>query len=186
MAALAPSRLGSTVVPLVTRGSKRHGGATITWDRTLGVNTDCRGPLQHAAVRLARHYRASLRAGVRDDTGAALERDADGTPPGLRSGWAADHWIIGPIRGDAAKATVFLRIYDRSGGPVPPGGKPDGRRMAMRMLRSKGIWLQTLDGRSAQMFAVANVESLQAIFPAPLAVQVKLGGGTLDQYAGVA
>jgi hypothetical protein len=53
----------------------------------------------------------------------------------------------------------------------------------MRMLRSRGIWLQTLDGRSADLFHTAVTEAMNAAFPAPVRVQVRLGGGTIDQYS---
>lgn len=193
MAALASTMLGGaraprggTEVALVTRGSQTYGGATVTWDRTIAVDTDARRPLQHVARRLAAHYRDSLLAGLRQDTGGPLPRDADGSPVAVRTGWMARNWLVGRTAGSERAAQLDLQVNTSSAGPVPEGARPDGRRRVVEQLarRSPPILLQSLDGRSREVFERATAEALAMVFPEVRTPTTGAGGGTIAQLGG--
>lgn len=176
-----------TDVVIVRRGLRvLHSGpgaeATIEWDRTIAVDCDARKPLQHVAMRLARHFRDSLLAGVEQDTGAALPRDPDGTPVAVNTGWMARNWLIGAAIGGPGAAQLELAPNTGDGGPAPAGGRAGGRMRVVRMLafRTPPIRLQSLEGRSREVFEAAHAEAVAMMFPQlRTPATARTAGGTL-------
>lgn len=129
------------------KASKKQGGQQLrgAWHlefkvmRELAYDLDMRRIIDHVTVAIMEHYRASLRKGITPG-GRPLPRTKQrtqqefggGTVYGLRSGYMADHWWRGKIRGGPFRCFVLVKPFGGQGGPTPEHAAPGGRAFMIR------------------------------------------------------
>lgn len=145
------------------KASKRHGGQqrrgawqlTFTVQRELAYDLDMRRIVDYVRVQIMEEYRRSLRSG-KTPGGRPLPRTkprtqsefGGGTIYGMRSGYMADHWWTGKIRGGAFRSFVLVKPYGGEGGPRPKHAAPGGRAFMIRnaLRRSPPVDFQSVRG----------------------------------------
>ncbi len=141
--------------------------------------------LVHAIrVDLGNHFRASLLAGQRADgkgplpdlkRGEDAEPLAAGRQFALASGFMAEHWLVGPIRGGSFAAKATLK----------PNGR-DGRSFMINNNLRRGIDFQSIGGTAADVIRRATEAWLRNAVPASgsgvgTPAKVPLRGGVLSE-----
>ena len=136
---------------------------------SLAFDLDCRKLIEHITIRLATHYRNSLLLGQRADGAGPLPGLSEKTLAinashgesrvgdfGAKSGWMADNWLLGKIRGSTVKASRIIK----------PNGS-DGRSIQINRWLATAkvpVDLQSVDGRAARVIQEALQEWTNASF----------------------
>jgi hypothetical protein len=141
------------------KASKAHGGQQrrgawqiqFTVRRELAYDLDMRRIIDHVSVDVMEAYRKALRAG-RTAGGRTLPRTEYGGEGsrtfGLRSGFMADNWWRGKIRGGSFRCFVLVKPYGGEGGPKPKGAEEGGRAHMINkaLRRSPPVDFQSVRG----------------------------------------
>jgi hypothetical protein len=151
------------------KASRKAGGGKLRngWQQTLtfaggdfSFDLDMGRIVAYVSIGLARFFRDQLERGetplgrpipdVDEDT---RDRYARARPHvGYRTGYMADHWYLGPIRGSQFSATRLLKPYGGTGGAplrAGPGSKELGRDLLINLLLERGIDFQSVKGKAA-------------------------------------
>jgi hypothetical protein len=163
------------------RGQRSRG----SWNVDLAVRTQCSvdmdvRKLVHAIrVNLGLHFRAALLGGQKADGKGSLPRLKGGESRawGVESGFLANNWSIGPIRGGSFAATCVIQ----------PNGA-DGRSFMISRNLARGVDLQAIDGAAAEVIRRTTEEWLRVAAPADgdgvaTPARIPTRGGTLPEVA---
>lgn len=144
------------------RASRKLGGAklkngfqqTLTFERDMAYDLDMRRIVAFVTLGMAVYFRRQLQLGMRPDgygwqpdVGERTKRRGGprrGEHVGYRSGYMANHWYLGPIRGSGFSARRLLKPYGGSGGPSRPSD--GGRDVVINVMLEKGIDFQSVRG----------------------------------------
>lgn len=151
-------------------GALRNGFALrLTVHREMAFDLDMRKMVEFVTIGMADYYRRQLIAGLRADGRGRLEQVARRTPEfgarrgtqlGLRSGYMANHWWLGKIRGSTFSSSRKVKPYGGDGGPQPShehGGTP-GRAFSIQNLLNRKP--RPVDFQSVQGKAGAELQRL--------------------------
>lgn len=163
------------------KASKRAGGGRLrgTWEirfdvkRDLAYDLDMRKVVDHVRLAIMEHYRQSLRAG-KTPGGRPLPRTKPKTQEqfgggpiyGLRSGYMADHWWSGKIRGGPFRSFVLVKPYGGDGGPSSPSEGKAGRAFMVKnaLRRRPAVDFQSVRGPARRVIQRAFDEAISAGF----------------------
>jgi hypothetical protein len=184
------------------KASKKAGGGALrnawqirfTVKRELAYDLDMRKVVDHVRVAVMEHYRKSLKAG-RTPGGRALPKTktrtrtqfGGGTTYGLRSGYMADHWWSGKIRGGPFRCFVLVKPYGGTGGPTPASPGPGGRAFMIKnaLKRTPPVDFQSVRGPARAVIQKAFDEAVTAGFgDVRTPSSVRVSEGLLPQLRG--
>lgn len=124
------------------KGQATRNSIQIEWhvETQWSVDLDVRKAVHEWRLALARHYRDQLLAGLKADGKGALpplrrKQGREGDTYAVDSGWMAQNWLVGPIRGGPSNARCTLK----------PNGRGGRAEMINRSL-DRDIDLQAVDG----------------------------------------
>ena len=147
--------------------SKRAGGGraknafqiTLTLETDYSFDLDAKGLVEHVSLGMAAFFERQLLAGQRPDGFGPLPtvrpRTARAGPRvaltvGLRTGYMARHWSLGPITGGSFSARRTLKPYGGSGGnPKAFRGGDPSRGALINALLDRGVDFQSVRGKAA-------------------------------------
>lgn len=164
---------------------------TLTVERELAYDVDMRGPVGHQAHGMALFFRDQHRRGERADGGrldtvSGSTKDIEpraGDQMGYRSGYQADHWWQGKLRGSAFRAQRIVKPYGGRAGPRPK--KPTGleRDQLLNVLLKRGIDFQGIKGKANKRARKLFGESLRAMVGENPGVPIRRkAAGTLPEF----
>ena len=182
------------------RASRKQGGGSLSnafrvqleIGREMAYDLDQRKVVEFVTVGMAEFFRKQLRLGLRPDAGRlpdAKSSKATRIKPqvGMHSGYMADHWWLGSIRGGSLKAVRDVKPYGGDGGPNPPGNVFPGRAHVITSLlkRTRGggpVDFQSIRGAAgvelARLFSLAVGFSFATV---RTPVTAKTRAGTLPE-----
>lgn len=159
------------------KASKAHGGGARrgAWQiqfivkRDLAYDLDMRRIIDHVRLAVMEHYRTSLRGG-KTPGGRTLPKTkpktrskfGGGATYGLRSGYMADHWWTGKIRGGPFRCFVLVKPYGGEGGPRPKEAAPGGRAFMINnaLRRKPSVDFQSVRGPARAVIQKAFDEAI--------------------------
>lgn len=136
--------------------NKNSWAMTFNVKRDLAYDIDVRPLVEHVSVGMAKFFRDHMRAGTRPTGGTqrrvnartkSLSESRITDKMGGRSGFMADHWWLGKIRGDAIKSMRYVKPYAGDDGPEPSLPGP-GRDVLLNVLLKKGVDFQSVRGQA--------------------------------------
>lgn len=171
-------------------GRKTQGwSARLEVSSPLAFDLDMRPLVEWLSVNLAWHYRRQALAGeLPDGSGGApdvgartLERARLSNTPRLkktvflRTGYGADRWWMGPIRGSSNSAARTIKPYGGSDGPTPPGGGA-GRDLLWNVVLKRGYDPQSVIGSAEVLIANTLADWLTTVIGVEPGIDVKTVG----------
>lgn len=154
-------------------GKLRNGWQqTLTFERDLAFDLDMGRIVAFVSIGMARFFRDQLQLGERPSGFGALPNVTRKLPArvhgprqqqqvGYRTGYMADHWYLGPIRGGVFSATRLLKPYGGSGGKAH---RNDARDIVINVLLERGIDFQSVKGKAAGVMGKLFNEAVAASF----------------------
>jgi len=144
--------------------------------RDMAFDLNMKKIVEHVTIGMAAFFRKQLLAGDRPD-GGKLPRVAKrtqhydprlGDQIGTRSGYMADHWWLGKIRGNSFRSFRLVKPWGGDGGPKPEGALPQTNRsntIKALLRRPKPVDFQSIRGKSAHRMAELFNEAIKMGFP---------------------
>lgn len=154
-------------------GKLRNGWQqTMTFERDLAFDLDMRRIVAHVTLGLARFFQEQLERGERPSGFGALPEVLRELPRGTkgprrkqhvgyRTGYMAEHWYLGPVRGGVFSATRLLKPYGGSGGA---DHRNEARDLVLNVLLDRGIDFQSVRGKAAGVIGKLFQEAVGASF----------------------
>lgn len=163
------------------KASKKHGGQLRrgAWQvqfivhRELAYDLDMRAIVDAVTLDIMEFYRLSLLAGKTPggkplpQTKQSTRDDFEGgTIYGRRSGFMAEHWWRGQIRGGPFRCFVLVKPYGGEGGPRPKHAAPGGRAFMIRnaLRRRQPVDFQSVRGPAKVEIAKSFDRAIAARF----------------------
>ncbi|MCA9653197.1 MAG: hypothetical protein KC501_25005 [Myxococcales bacterium] len=161
--------------------------STLLVDRELAFDFDVRPLVEWLSVNLAALYSEQLERGQGPDgeripnvtswtkivSGNNRKRDT----LMMRTGFGAERWWLGAIRGNAASAMRTIKPYGGSDGPKPP--KPAGRDVLWEVMLKRGFDPQSVKGRAKRIAAETMADWLKTTVGENPGIDVKTVGEAL-------
>lgn len=156
------------------KASKRAGGGKLrgAWEirfdvkRELAYDLDMRKIIDHVRLVVMEHYREFTLAGRHPSgrrhpkrTEETRKRHGGGTAMGVLSGYMANHWWSGKIRGGPFRSFVLIKPYGGADGPTPRHVGP-GRAIVIRRLLRQGVDFQGTTGAARKVFQAGFDEAI--------------------------
>lgn len=179
-----------------SRQRQSGGRKTEGWSARLVVSTpiafdvDVRPLVEWLSVNLAWHFRRQLLAGELPDGSGRVPnvtswtRVRSGNEPRLRptimlrTGYGADRWWMGPIRGSTHSAARTIKPYGGSDGPKPKNGGA-GRDLIWNLMLKRGYDPQSVIGSAKVMVANTLADWLTTVVGDAPGIDVKTVGEAL-------
>lgn len=124
--------------------------------RDFAYDIDVRPLVAHVSVGLAEHFRDQVRAGKQasgfgeqrrvNAATKAMSGDRVTDKAGGRTGYGADRWWLGQLRGSSTKAFRYVKPYGGSDGPELKVPSTIGRDVLLNILLKKGVDFQSVKG----------------------------------------
>jgi hypothetical protein len=174
--------------------SRKAWSMTFHVERDLAYDLDVRPLVAQVSEGMAEFFRDQLVKGERADGFGPLEDvkaatkaidRRQGDQMGLRSGFGAQHWWLGNLRGHAFRAERLVKPYGGSAGPKP--SKPSGleRDHLLNVLLKRGFDFQSVRGKAAKKIGeIFGAWLKTTIGERPGAPEPRSNSGTLPEIVG--
>lgn len=183
------------------RLSRKKGGRTLrnSWSQTLSVrrdlayDLDVRGLVSAVSVGAARYLADQMLKGERPDGFGPQAKVSERTKRlgrrrrdkvFARTGYAAEHWQIGKLKGSSAyRAERILKPYGGEGGPPPYERSGIGRAGLINVMLKLGRDFQSVRGKAKAVIWEHFAAWLeQSVGERPGHAEVRRQAGTLNQF----
>jgi hypothetical protein len=164
------------------KASKKAGGGTLksawqlqfTVQREFAYDLDMRKVIDYVSLQIMEYYRLQLIAGKRASGRGDLpktrqktkEKFGGGRHYGFRSGFMADHWWRGKIRGGSVRSFVLVKPWGGKGGPGLKFETKTRRDFIINagLRRTPPVDYQSVRGKARQVLQQAFDEAISAGF----------------------